>query len=211
MSKKQGKPSNFTNQFPEFKNFEIGDYTYGRPTIIITSKRNMPTIKIGKFCSIAAGVVFLCGGEHNPSFITTYPFNVMRTINSKKAKFQVEDYPKFKGDIIIGNDVWIGRDCFIKSGIIIGDGAVIGSKSVVAKNVQPYEIVAGNPIKHIRFRFSKDQIEKLLKIKWWNWSLEKINQNEKLMLSPNIDEFIDLHYIGETEEKLTTEENYGNR
>jgi lipopolysaccharide transport system ATP-binding protein len=59
--------------------------------------------------------------------------------------------------------------------------------------VKPYEIVGGNPAKHIKYRFSESQIDSLLKIKWWNWDIEKIKSNFNLILSPNIDEFILKH------------------
>jgi len=52
------------------------------------------------------------------------------------------------------------------SGITISDGAVVTNNSHVVKNIEPYNIVGGNPVKVIRKRFSKEQIDKLLDIKW---------------------------------------------
>lgn len=85
------------------------------------------------------------------------------------------------------------RWCVGLSGVTIGDGAVIAARSVVTKNVKPYEIVGGNPARHIKFRFSESQINSLLEIKWWNWDIEKIKANFDLILSPNIDDFISKH------------------
>lgn len=51
----------------------------------------------------------------------------------------------------------------------------------------------GNPARHIRFRFSPEQIQSLLTIKWWDWDIEKIKENFDLILSPNIDQFIQKH------------------
>lgn len=79
------------------------------------------------------------------------------------------------------------------SGITVGDGAVIANNSHVVKNVEPYSIVGGNPAKLIKYRFSDDQIQKLLEIKWWNWSVETINKNVELLCNKNIDEFIKNH------------------
>ena len=98
--------------------------------------------------------------------------------------------------INIGSDVWIGRGCILKctnpnKPLIIGDGAVIASDSVVVKNVPPYAIVGGNPAKIIKFRFSEEVIEALLRIKWWDWSLDKIHDNFKYF--NDIDKFIALH------------------
>jgi len=64
-------------------------------------------------------------------------------------------------------------------GVKIGDGAIIATKSVVTRDLEPYAIVGGNPAKEIRKRFSQDEINKLLDIQWWDWSLEKITKNIK--------------------------------
>jgi len=155
-------------------NITIGDHTYvdnahGQSKIICF--RESDTVIIGKFCSIASNVRIFGGGEHNTTLISTYPF--------KKFFQNVDTDPNVisKGPTIIGNDVWIGMNAIILSGVTIGDGAVIGAGSVVTKEVPPYAIVAGNPAILIRNRFTEDQIEKLLRIKWWNWSLEKIITN----------------------------------
>jgi virginiamycin A acetyltransferase len=76
------------------------------------------------------------------------------------------------------------------SGVKIGNGAVIAANSHVVKDVPDYAIVGGNPAKIIKYRFSETQIEKLLSIKWWEWSDEKINENLEYILNPNIDLFI---------------------
>jgi len=99
-------------------------------------------------------------------------------------------HPSTKGDVIIGNDVWIGQNVTIMSGISIGDGSVIANNSHVVKNVEPYSLVGGNPAKLIKYRFTTDQIEKLLKIKWWDWEDDKINMFTPLLCNPDIDEFI---------------------
>lgn len=76
----------------------------------------------------------------------------------------------------IGNDVWIGRNVIVLPGVSIGNGAVVGAGSVVTKNVEKYSIVAGNPARPIRYRFTSEQIEKLEKIKWWDWDIAKIKK-----------------------------------
>jgi serine acetyltransferase len=76
------------------------------------------------------------------------------------------------------------------SGVTIGDGAVIANNSHVVKNVEPYSIVGGNPAKLINYRFTPEQIQKLLEIKWWNWDDSKINQYTPLLCNTNINEFI---------------------
>lgn len=95
-----------------------------------------------------------------------------------------------KGDVRIGSDCWIGHGVVILSGVTIGDGAVVGAFSVVAKDVHPYSIVAGNPARMLRLRFSEEQIDQLLKIKWWDWPPEKIAKFRGLLGGKNADEFI---------------------
>ena len=82
-----------------------------------------------------------------------------------------------KGDIIIEDDVWIGYGCTILSGVKIGQGAVIGTRSVVAKDIPPYAIYAGNKI--IKYRFSNKVIEKLLKIDFSKINEKCIRENIK--------------------------------
>lgn len=86
-------------------------------------------------------------------------------------------YPVNHEKLIIGNDVWIGYNAIILSGVKIGDGAIVATGAVVTKDVKPYEIVGGIPAKVIRKRFSDEVIIKLQKMKWWNWSVDKIKRN----------------------------------
>ena len=76
------------------------------------------------------------------------------------------------------------------SGVTIGDGAVIANNSHVVKNIEPYSLVGGNPAKLIKYRFTPEQIEKLLKIKWWFWDDKKINNFTPLLCNNDIDAFI---------------------
>lgn len=81
----------------------------------------------------------------------------------------------------IGADVWIGEYVTVKPGVTIGDGAIIAGGSLVTHDVEPYAIVGGVPAKFIKWRFDEDTRLFLLKLKWWNWSEDKIAKNyEKL-------------------------------
>ena len=73
--------------------------------------------------------------------------------------------PGFAGPVVIGNDVWIGREALILSGVTIGDGAVIGARAVVTRDIAPYSIVAGNPARHLKYRFPEDIVEALLRLR----------------------------------------------
>ena len=146
----------------------VGDFTYGQPVVYQWDTKTRLTI--GKFCSIGGNVQILMGGEHHTEWMTTYPFNVLMA----DAYGFEENRAKSKGDIVIGNDVWIGNSAIILSGVTIGDGAVIGAGSVVTKDVAPYQIVGGNPARHIRWRFGLTIRERLEKLAWWDWPEEKI-------------------------------------
>lgn len=169
----------------KYKNFDIGEYTYGKPGISAVKG----SLSIGKFCSIAGGVVIYAGAEHHTDWVTTYNFEKFQDL------LQDKDMTTSKGNVIIGNDVWIADGAIILSGVTIGDGAVIGARAVVSKNVEPYSIVAGNPAKHIKYRFDEETRNKLLEIKWWDWDIEKIKNNFDLMLNDKIDDFIKKHAV----------------
>ena len=160
-------------------NATIGEFSYGTPDIKHWGEDS--TLTIGKFCSIAEQVTILVGGEHRTEWLTTYPFN---SLVPEYASHR--GHPKTKGDVVIGNDVWIGLGATILSGVRIGDGAVIGARSLVSRNVPPYAIVAGNPAKVIRQRFSDAVIARLLEIKWWDWPTGRIEEVIPLLLSSDI-------------------------
>jgi len=106
--------------------------------------------------------------------------------NSKLPNPPLTKMP-LKGDIVIGNDVWIGQNVTILPGVHIGNGAIIGLNSVVAKNVEPYAIVAGNPAKTIRKRFDDELIKLMLELKWWDKSIEEINSLIPILTDDNLE------------------------
>lgn len=164
----------------------VGVCTYGQPEFLLWGENER--ISIGKFCSIAARTVIFGGGEHRWDWVTTFPMRVAFGLDGA----WVDGIPTTKGPTSIGNDVWIGYGTTVLSGVQVGDGAVIGAMSVVASDVPPYAIVTGNPAKVIRHRFENHVIENLLRIRWWDWPLERIVKFGPLLSSPDMEKFIAL-------------------
>lgn len=159
-------------------NIVVGDFTYFADTDFekhVTHHYDFIGDKliIGKFCQIGAGVEFVMNGaNHQMNAVSTYPFYIFGSWDQSAPS--KEDLP-LKGDTVVGNDVWIGQNSTILPGVHIGDGAIIGLNSVVTRDVPPYTIVAGNPAKAVRKRFDDELINLLLKLKWWDKSIEEIN------------------------------------
>lgn len=143
----------------------VGAYTYGHDHLLIREWGEGAGLTIGRFCSIADDIQIYLGGGHRTDWATTYPFGHIFTDAFGAAA--PAGHPATRGDITIGNDVWIASGARLYSGVTVGDGAVIGGQAVVVRDVAPYEVVAGNPARHVRFRFAEDIVELLLELQWW--------------------------------------------
>ena len=149
---------------------EVGDFTYyTEPSIMSTIRDGSVMCRIGKFCSIAKGLLVLLGTEHATSWLSSYPFSSFVPGCPESG-----EPCSSKGDVIIGNDVWIGNGVTVLSGVTIGDGCIIGAKTVVTKSVEPYSVVVGNPGRVIRKRFDEETIGAFLEMRWWDWPYEQI-------------------------------------
>jgi acetyltransferase-like isoleucine patch superfamily enzyme len=126
---------------------------------------------IGAFVSIA-NFVSIGGGEHPVDWVSTSPafYEGQRSIPAQFANHKRSSPKK----TIIGSDVWIGYGAHIRQGVRIGNGAVVGMGSVVTKDVECYEIVAGVPARHVRFRFAEEVREQLNMTRWWDYPDETI-------------------------------------
>lgn len=162
----------------------IADYEFESHVTHLYSFNNDKLI-IGKFCQIASGVEFIMNGaNHQMNSVSTFPFYTLE--GWKQTPPTPKDLP-LKGDTIIGNDVWVGQNATILPGIHIGNGAIIGANSVVGSNVEPYTIVAGNPARMIRKRFDDELIDILEKLKWWDKSVDEINNLIPLLTSSDLE------------------------
>lgn len=171
-------------------NIIVGDFTYISDSdfeshVTHLYDFNGDKLIIGKFCQIAAGVEFIMNGaNHQMNAVSTFPFYIFEGWDMELPSLR--DLP-IKGDTIIGNDVWIGQNATILPGVQIGDGAIIGANSVVGSNVAPYTIVVGNPARMVKKRFDEELIVLLLRLKWWDKSIDTINSLIPILTNSNLD------------------------
>lgn len=170
---------------PPYKidNAKVGAGTY------IASNSIISMAQIGKFCSI--GPNFFCGwGIHPTEGISTSPM-FYSTLKQNGRSLSNNDKIIERKEVMIGNDVFIGANVTVLDGYKIGDGAIIGAGAVVSKDIPPYAIAVGCPIRVVRYRFSDDNIARLLQIKWWDFENEKLQDVEKYFFE--VETFLSKH------------------
>ncbi|SIQ83441.1 CatB-related O-acetyltransferase [Pseudomonas flexibilis] len=170
----------FKNKYPKY---DYGVGTYGLPKVSDFGEGT--TLRIGSYCSIAAGVHIFLGGHHRTDWVSTYPFPA-----KLPEAAHIKDYGGSRGDVVIGHDVWLCSNCTILSGVNIGTGAVVAAEAVVTRNVEPYSIVAGNPAKVIGWRFDEETRKELLASEWWSWPYEEILRAVELLCDKDIGAFL---------------------
>jgi acetyltransferase-like isoleucine patch superfamily enzyme len=166
----------------------IGAHTYGVPNVCVF-RGDRTLLSIGRYVSIGHDVQVLLGGNHRVDWVTTFP---LRAVLGLPGAYD-DGHPRSRGDIVIGNDVWLGMGCKILSGVEIGDGAVVGAFSVVTRSVRPYAIVAGQPAREQRRRFGDAQVERLLRVRWWDWPDDKVRAEVDALSCADIDAFLTRH------------------
>lgn len=190
--------NNAVSQYPQCKT-KIGKYSYG-PICC-----NHPLIKeIGAFCSFAEGCSVV--DNHATNLLSTSKFlyysndylpiypRYEKSVQERPKEFLPGVCPKAKAEkekckITIGNDVWLGKNVIITNYSDIGNGVIAGAGAVITKDIPDYAVVAGVPARIIRYRYSKEQIEALNKIAWWDWTDDEIRERyDDFYL--NIEDFI---------------------
>jgi virginiamycin A acetyltransferase len=168
---------------------KVGEYSHGTSIVRVRGyyekEGNTYRIHIGKFNQIGTNVTLMPIKVHTPQYVSD---NLHRLFINRTGHELYEKYVTENGDIEIGNDIWIGNDVKIIGHIKVGDGSIIGAGAIVTHDVPPYAIVAGSPARIVGYRFSRSQIKKLMRIKWWNWKDEKIK--ERLDSFYHVDEFL---------------------
>jgi acetyltransferase-like isoleucine patch superfamily enzyme len=154
------------------RKLEVGKNTFYNSKINFAGTGN---VRIGNYCAIGPNLTII-SSNHN------YNFPAMQ-IKMYKNFFNEAPENLIKSPICIGNDVWIGNDVIILSGVNVGDGACVGAGSVVTKDIPPYAIAVGVPARTVKYRFSEEVIEYLLKIRWWHWDDDKIKRNKSFFMT----------------------------
>ncbi len=149
----------------------IGSHTYFNSSTVVADA------VIGKFCSIGSNVKIGIG-SHPTFMVSTHPCFYANNKGFKSFADKMY-YNSEIGTIHIGNDVWIGSDACILNNVKIGNGAIIALGSIVTKDVPDYAIVAGVPARVIKYRFSKENVKSLLRIKWWDLEAHIFENNYK--------------------------------
>jgi virginiamycin A acetyltransferase len=144
---------------------EIGMYSN---VIAATRDAYPPGTKIGRYCAINR-TIRVFGASHPMNTRSTHAIFYNPAVGYVKQDFLKRTAP------VIGNDVFIGYNAIILNNVkSIGDGAYIAAGAIVTKDVPPYALVAGNPARIIRYRFSQEIIDELLQERWWEKSLDEL-------------------------------------
>jgi virginiamycin A acetyltransferase len=169
---------------------EVGEYTYyddpdGATEFeqrAVLYAHGPERLVIGRFCAIAAGVRFVMpGANHADLGPSTFPFGIFGGDWADTMDL-VMSAPS-RADTVVGHDVWLGYRAMVMPGVEIGHGAVVAAGSVVAGDVPPYAIVAGNPARIVRSRYSPEDVERLLRAAWWDWPIELVTEHARSIMS----------------------------
>jgi virginiamycin A acetyltransferase len=181
----------FLRPLVQSANVEVGEYTYfdsfGDPRefereAVLYAFGPERRLIIGRFCAIASGVRFVMpGANHADLGPSTYPFGVFGP--PWDTTMDIVTSAPSRGDTVVGHDVWLGYSALVLPGVTVGDGAVVAAASVVARDVPPYAIVAGNPARVVRSRFSAEDVDRLLRAAWWNWPIELVSEHARTIMA----------------------------
>jgi acetyltransferase-like isoleucine patch superfamily enzyme len=146
-------------------------------------------VTVGRYSAIAHSATILHGGMHHPEWV-----GVAHAHLRPDGRLAIpQSSVRSNGPVVIGSDVLIGFEALVLSGVTIGHGAIVASRAVVTRDVEPFEIVGGNPIRHIGYRFDEATRAALLRIAWWDWPDEKIARHRDEIDSPDVEAFVARH------------------
>lgn len=166
----------------------IGRASYGvRPENVWGATADAPLV-VGNYCSIAITATFICQ-EHPLDLPSTYPFRTQLWSRPPEPRGLNADAVT-RGPIVLGHDVWIGHAAIVLSGVTIGTGAVIAAGTIVTKDVPPYGVVAGNPARLLKYRFSQELVQELLASKWWELDEDELEGLERHLYETDVGAFL---------------------
>lgn len=155
----------------KLRDVTLGDYSY------IAVNSNITNAEIGRFCSL--GPNFCCGlGIHPTNGISTSPM-FYSTAKQNGMTLATKNKIRESKKTTIGNDVFIGANVTVLDGVVIGNGVVIGAGAVVVSDIPDYAVAVGVPAKVVKYRFDKNVIEKLQRMQWWEWDIDKLKDVEQ--------------------------------
>lgn len=150
-------------------------YLHDKPA---TPDKPIDQLYIGNFVCFGAESVIMMGGNqlHRTEWISVFPFDTRSFVSA--------------GDTIISDGCWIGSRAMIMQGVKLGEGAVIATGAVVTKDVPPYAVVGGVPARIIKYRFSQEDIQKLLSLKLYDMDEKQLLKIRGRLQSDNVSSLI---------------------
>ncbi|MEV0359591.1 CatB-related O-acetyltransferase [Nocardia sp. NPDC050697] len=176
---------------------EVGEYSYyddpGTPTAFETANvlyhYGPEKLVIGKFCALATGVRFIMNGaNHRMDGVSTFPFPTLGGSWAEHIDLLTE-LPN-RGDTVLGNDVWLGYGVTVMPGVRIGHGAIVAAGSVVTRDIPDYAVAGGNPARVLRKRYTDNDIARLLAVAWWDWPVEHLSAQVRVLMSGSVDDLV---------------------
>src|SRR3984893_5259155 len=148
----------------------MGDYSY------VVNDSQITYTTIGKFCSIAA-MTRINPGNH-PMHRASQAHFTYRASAYFEGETDDASFFEWRREhrVHIGHDVWIGHGAIVLPGRSVGTGAVVAAGAIVTKDVPAYTIVAGNPARPIKRRFSEAVCDRLAELAWWDWDHEALRR-----------------------------------
>jgi virginiamycin A acetyltransferase len=184
----------FLKPLVEWPLTDVGEYTYyADPDDPTAFERNNvlyhygpERLVIGRFCAIAAQVRFIMNAaNHRMDGVSSYPFPMMG--GDWHDHMDLFASRPVRHDTVVGNDVWLGYRVTVMPGVHIGDGAIVASESVVSEDVPPYAVVGGNPARVLRRRFGEEDVERLQRLRWWDWPIEHVTAHVPQIMTGDVD------------------------
>jgi phosphonate metabolism protein (transferase hexapeptide repeat family) len=163
----------------------MGEYSY------VVNDAQITYTQIGKFCSIAA-MTRINPGNHPMHRASQAHFTYRASAYFPGESDETEFFQWRRSHRVqIGHDVWIGHGAIVLPGR--STGAVVAAGAVVTKDVPAYTIVAGNPARQIKRRFSENISGRLAELAWWDWDHEALRRALLDFRKLAIEEFLAKH------------------